>query len=80
MDPRGLIGSIYVGHHKILLQTKSTSCGAYGFRECFESFYVYGSFMLPMATRVPIKSAQNLMQPFPYIMCDHNRIYTSSRQ
>ena len=35
LDPRGLIGRIYLGDHKILLQNKPTSCGVYGFRENF---------------------------------------------
>ena len=45
LDPRGLIGRIYVGHHKALLHTKYISCGPHGFRE--EDFLnfsqVYGS-------------------------------------
>ena len=30
LDPRGLIGRIYVGDHKTLLHTKYISCGPHG--------------------------------------------------
>ena len=33
LDPRGLIGRIYVGDHKTLLHTKYISSGPHGFRE-----------------------------------------------
>ena len=33
LDPRGLIGRIYVGDHKTLLYTKYISSGPHGFRE-----------------------------------------------
>ena len=33
LDPRGLIGRIYVGDHYILLTTKYISCGPHCFRE-----------------------------------------------
>ena len=33
LDPRGLIGRIYVGDHQTLLHTKYISCGPHGFRE-----------------------------------------------
>ena len=33
LDPRGLIGRIYVGGHKKLLHTKYISCEPPGFRE-----------------------------------------------
>ena len=33
LDPRGLIGRIYVGDHKTLLYTKYMSSGPHGFRE-----------------------------------------------
>ena len=33
LDPRGMIGRIYVGDHKTLLHTKYLSSGPYGFRE-----------------------------------------------
>ena len=42
-DPRGLIGSIYVGDHYTLLHTKHVSCGPHGFREVFLSFSHYKS-------------------------------------
>ena len=46
LDPRGLIGRIYVGVHLTLLHTKYISCGPHGFREeDFLSFshYKYGT-------------------------------------
>ena len=33
LDPRGMIGRIYVGYHLLLLHTKYLSSGPYGFRE-----------------------------------------------
>ena len=33
LDPRGMIGRIYVGDHLMLLHTKYLSSGPYGFRE-----------------------------------------------
>ena len=33
LDPRGLIGRIYVGDHKTLLHTKYIISGSHGFRE-----------------------------------------------
>ena len=32
LNPRGLIGRIYVGDHETLLHTKYVSCGPHGFR------------------------------------------------
>ena len=43
LEPRGLIGRIYVGDHKTLLHTKYISCGPHGFREDFFSFSHYKS-------------------------------------
>ena len=44
LDPRGLIGRIYVGDHYTLLHTKYISCGPHGFREeDFLSFSHYRS-------------------------------------
>ena len=44
LDPKGLIGRIYVGDHKTLLHTKYISSGPYGFREeDFLSFSHYKS-------------------------------------
>ena len=44
LDPRGLIGRIYLGGHKTLLHAKYISCGPYGFRqEDFLSFSHYKS-------------------------------------
>ena len=39
LDPRGLIGRIYVGDHLILLHTKYVSSGPHGFRE--EDFFQF---------------------------------------
>ena len=33
LDPRGMIGRIYVVDHYILLHTKYISCGLHGFKE-----------------------------------------------
>ena len=35
LDPRDMVGRIYVGDHKTLLHTKSVSSGFHGFREDF---------------------------------------------
>ena len=44
LDPRGLIGRIYVVDHYTLLHTKYISCGPHGFREKdFLSFSNYNS-------------------------------------
>ena len=43
LEPKGLIGRIYVGDHKNLLHTKYISCGPHGFREDFLSFSKYKS-------------------------------------
>ena len=48
LDPRGLIGRIYVGDHYTLLHSKYISCGPHSFRE--EDFF-------------PIKSLWELMTP-----------------
>ena len=37
LDPRGIVGRIYVGHHQTLLYTKFISCGPHNFREDFFS-------------------------------------------
>ena len=39
LDPRDLIGRIYVGDHKTLLHIKYISCGPHGFRE--EDFFTF---------------------------------------
>ena len=41
LDPRGLFGRIYVGHHSTLLHTKYISSGPHGFREDRLSFSHY---------------------------------------
>ena len=33
LDPRGMVGRIYVGDHQTLLHTKSVSSGPHGFRD-----------------------------------------------
>ena len=43
LDPKGLIGRIYVGGHYTLLHTKYISSGPHGFREDFLSFSHYKS-------------------------------------
>ena len=44
LDPRGLIGRMYVGDHYILLHTKYISSGPHGFREeAFVRFAHYKS-------------------------------------
>ena len=43
LDPRGLIGRIYVGDQYRLLHTKYISSGPHGFREDFLSFSHYMS-------------------------------------
>ena len=44
LDPRGLIGRIFVGNHKTLVHTKYISWGPHGFREeDFLSFSHYKS-------------------------------------
>ena len=35
LDPRGMVGRIYVGDHLTLLRTKYLSSEPYGFREDF---------------------------------------------
>ena len=37
LDPRGMVGRIYVGDHLTLLHSKHLSSGPYGFRE--EDFF-----------------------------------------
>ena len=43
LDPRGLIGRIYVVDHYTLLHTEHISSGPHGFREDFLSFSHYKS-------------------------------------
>ena len=31
LEPRGMVGMIYVGDHQTLLYTKYISCGSYGY-------------------------------------------------
>ena len=51
LDPRGMIGRIYVGNHLMLLHTKYLSSGPYGLRE--EDFFKF----------FPIVSLWELMRP-----------------
>ena len=44
LDPRGMVGRIYIGDHQTLLHTKYMSCGPHGFREeDFLRFFHYKS-------------------------------------
>ena len=44
LDPRGIVGRLFVGDHYTLLNTKYISCGPHGFREEeFLSFSHYKS-------------------------------------
>ena len=40
LDPRSMIGRIYVGYHYLLLHTKYKSSGPYGLRE-EDFFYIF---------------------------------------
>ena len=42
LDPRSMVGRIYVGDHQTLLHTKYMNCGPHGFRE----EYIYKIFPL----------------------------------
>ena len=70
LDPKGLIGSIYVGDHKTLLHTRYISCGPHGFREDFLNFFsilkVYVSHMLPWQPNIQSNQPKNLMQSLPH--------------
>ena len=52
LDPRDLIGRIYVGDHQTLLDTKYISCGPHGFRNDFPIISLWELYVA-MATRVP---------------------------
>ena len=41
LDPRPIVGRIYVGDHQTLLHTESFSSGPHGFREKFLMFFSY---------------------------------------
>ena len=52
LDPRGLIGKIYVGDHQTFLHTKYISCRPHGFREeDFLGFSHYKSVSYILAWR-----------------------------
>ena len=51
LDPRGLIGRIYVGDHYTLLHTKYISSGPHGFRE--EDFFLSFSHLRSMGANDP---------------------------
>ena len=51
LDPRGLIGRIYVGDYFILLHTKYISSGPHGFRE--EDFFFSFSHYKSMGANEP---------------------------
>ena len=50
LDPRGLIGRIYVGDHKTVLHTKYIRCAPHGFRkeDCFPIIFLW-ELMTPEA-------------------------------
>ena len=43
LDPRGIVGGIYVGDYFTLLHTKYLSSGFYGFKKIFEVNFHYKS-------------------------------------
>ena len=49
LDPRSMVGKIYVGDHLTLRHTKYLSSEPYGFREDFLSFYHYKSMGASMS-------------------------------
>ena len=51
LDPRDLIGRIYVGDYYTLLHTKNISCGPHGFRE--EDFLSFFSHYKPIGANDP---------------------------
>ena len=51
LDPRGMVGRIYVGGHYTLLHTKYMSCGPHGFRE--EYFFLRFSHYKSMGAHDP---------------------------
>ena len=57
LDPRGMVGRIYVVDHLTLLHTKYLSSGPHGFRE--EDFPIISLWELyvAMEARIPIQSA-----------------------
>ena len=62
LDPRGLIGRIYVGDHLTLLHIKYISCGPHGFRdEDFLSFMHYKSMGANDARRVASLDSRGLI-------------------
>ena len=67
-NPKGLIGNIYIGGHKILLHTKYISCGPHGFREYFflnSHYKSYESFMLPWQPEFKSHKPKYHMHLFP---------------
>ena len=84
LDPRGMVGSIYVGDHWTLLYIKYISCGP-ELKWCnsdgsltFKFFYVYGSFMLPLEFQSSQPKKPYASFPLPYVLYmkfDHNSSY-----
>ena len=56
LDPRGMVGRIYVGDHQTLLHTEYLSCGPHSFREkdSFNFFFHYKS----MGANDPMRNGQ----------------------
>ena len=65
LDPRGLIGKIYVGVLWTLLHTKYKSCGPHGFREEVVPIISLWELYVAMATRGPSQSARKPYAVFP---------------
>ena len=70
VDPRGLIGRIYVGDHLSLLPTKYISSRPHGFRE--EDFFLVFSYYKSMGANDPRSMAS--LGP-RYLIC---RIYVGN--
>ena len=68
LDPRGMVGRIYVGDYLTLLLTKYLSSGPHGFREDFLSFFPninLCELYVAMENRIPIRSAPKSYAAFP---------------
>ena len=44
LDPRGMVGRIYVGDNKTVLHTKYISCWSHGLREEFFFFLSFSNY------------------------------------
>ena len=66
LDPRGMVGRIYVGYYLTLLHTKYLSSWPHGFREeYFLSFFPLISLSELWKAEFQSDQPQNRMQPFP---------------